>query len=206
VNETGSVKFSCDQVTTEIPEFAGFAALNKYRRQLVELGLIGVDANGIGFGNISLRDGASSQFYITGSGTGGILELTSADCAKVAAYDFGKNWLRYEGRTMASSESLTHAAVYESDPTARAVIHCHDLKLWSAFLDKVPTTPTSVEYGIPEMAFAVKRLFETTDVKTKNIFVMGGHEGGIVGFGKSMEAAYIAIARAKEAAFKLSRR
>ena len=193
MNETGSVKFSCDQVAMEIPECAGFADLNKYRRQLVELGLIGVDANGIGFGNVSLRDGASPQFYITGSGTGGILELTPADCAKVVAYDFGKNWLRCQGRTVASSESLTHAAVYQSDPTARAVIHCHDLKLWAAFLDKVPTTTKGVEYGTPEMAFAVKRLFETTDVKRKKVFVMEGHEGGIMAFGKSMEAAYIAI-------------
>ena len=131
MKETGSVKFGCDQVAVQLAPFAGFAELNRYRRKLVDLGLI-----------------------------------------------------------VASSESLTHAAVYESDPTARAVIHCHDTKLWAALLNKAPTTPRSVEYGTPEMAYAVRRLFETADVKTKKIFVMAAHGGGIVTFGKDLPEAF----------------
>ena len=190
MKETGSVKFGCDQVAVQLAPFAGFAELNRYRRTLVDLGLIGVDANGVGFGNVSVRDGASAQFYITGSATARLPELTPADCAKVIAWDFARNWLRYEGLIVASSESLTHAAVYESDPTARAVIHCHDTKLWAALLNKAPTTPRSVEYGTPEMAYAVRRLFETADVKTKKIFVMSAHDGGIVTFGKDLPEAF----------------
>ena len=190
MKETGSVKFGCDQVAVQLAPFAGFVELNRYRRKLVDLGLIGVDANGVGFGNVSVRDGASAQFYITGSATAGLPELTPPDCAKVIAWDFARNWLRYEGLIVASSESLTHAAVYESDPTARAVIHCHDTKLWAALLNKAPTTPRSVEYGTPEMAYAVRRLFETTDVKTKKIFVMAAHGGGIVTFGKDLPEAF----------------
>src|SRR5207302_9135898 len=117
---------------------SGFDELNQYRRKLLDLGVIGTDTSGIGFGNLSVRDGATSRFYITGSATGGIAELTPANCAKVVAYDFARNWLRCEGSTVASSESLTRAAVYESDPTVFSVIHCHDLKLWAALLDKVP--------------------------------------------------------------------
>jgi hypothetical protein len=75
VSETGSVKFTCQQVPVEIGAFAGFAELNEYRRKLRELGLIGVDANGVGFGNLSIRDGPTSRFYITGSATGGIADL-----------------------------------------------------------------------------------------------------------------------------------
>jgi len=172
VSETGSVKFKCEQVPIEISRFAGFAELNRYRRKLLALGMIGVDASGVGFGNLSIRDGATAQFYITGSATGRIPELMPADYARVVAYDFARNWLQCEGSTIASSESLTHAAVYESDPTARAVIHCHDIKLWAALLDKAPTTPKRVEYGTPEMAYAVRRLFEGTDVEKRKIFVM----------------------------------
>ena len=164
MNETGSVKFKCEQVPIEISRFAGFAELNKYRRKLLALGVVGVDASGIGFGNLSIRNGATSRFYITGSATAGISELMPTDCAKVVAYDFARNWLRCEGSTVASSESLTHAAVYESDPTARAVIHCHDMTLWEALLDKAPATPQRVEYGTSEMAYAVRRLFDITDV------------------------------------------
>jgi hypothetical protein len=46
VSETGSVKFTCQQVPVEIGAFAGFAELNEYRRKLRELGLIGVDGRG----------------------------------------------------------------------------------------------------------------------------------------------------------------
>jgi L-ribulose-5-phosphate 4-epimerase len=62
VIETGSVKFSCEQVAVKISRFAGFAQLNKYRRRLLDLGMIGVDASGIGFGNLSIRNGATSRF------------------------------------------------------------------------------------------------------------------------------------------------
>lgn len=190
MSETGSVKFKCEQVPTEVSRFAGFAELNRYRRKLLDLEMMGVDGSGIGFGNLSVRDGTSKRFYITGAATAGIGELTPADYAKVVAYDFAKNWLRCEGSRVASSESLTHAAVYESDPTARAVIHCHDINVWAALLDKAPTTPKGVEYGTPEMAYAVQRLFEITDVKTRKIFVMAGHDGGLVTFGTNLQDAF----------------
>ena len=190
MNETGSVKFSCEHVAVQLPDFAGFAGLNSYRRKLFELGLIGIDANGIGFGNVSIRSGATTQFYITGSGTGKISHLTPSHYARVTAHDLKKNWLQCEGSTVASSESLTHAAVYKSNPTAKAVIHCHDLKLWTALQDKVPTTPREVEYGTPEMAYAVQHLFAVTDVKERKLFVMAGHEGGLVTFGKNLEEAF----------------
>ena len=190
MSETGSVKFTCQQVPIEISRFAGFAELNRYRRKLLALGMIGVDASGVGFGNLSIQNGATSGFYITGSATAGISELMPTDCAKVVAYDFTRNWLQCEGSTVASSESLTHAAVYESDPTARAVIHCHDMKLWAALLDKAPTTPKRVEYGTSEMAHAVRRLFEATDVEKRKIFVMAAHNGGLVTFGKDLQEAF----------------
>jgi hypothetical protein len=53
----------------ELSRFAGFDELNEYRRKLVRLGIIGVDRNGVGFGNLSVRNGATSRFCITGSGT-----------------------------------------------------------------------------------------------------------------------------------------
>jgi L-ribulose-5-phosphate 4-epimerase len=185
-----TVKFKCQQIAEEISPFPALAELNSYRRKLTELGLIGVDASGISFGNLSVRNGATSQFYITGSGTGAVPELMPAHFAKVIVYDFPSNWLQCKGSTIASSESLTHAAVYESNPNVGAVIHCHNGELWAALLDKAPTTPRNVEYGTPEMAYAVQRLFETADVKRKKIFVMAAHDGGLVTFGKNLEEAF----------------
>ena len=79
---------------------------------------------------------------------------------------------------------------YESDPTARAVIHCHDKKLWAALLDEAPTTPKRVEYGTPEMAYAVRRLFEAPEVRRRKIFVMAAHDGGLVTFGRDLQEAF----------------
>jgi len=192
------VKFTCEHAATELSPFGGFAELNAYRRKLVQLRLIGLDSNGVGFGNLSIRDGTTNNFYITGSATGGIAELTSADYASVVAYDFKKNWLRCVGAAIASSESLTHAAIYESDAKAGAVIHCHDSKLWTALLNQAPTSSKAVEYGTPEMAYEVLRLFKLTDVKSRKILVMAGHEGGIVAFGRDLEEAFAVLMRERK--------
>lgn len=191
------IKFTRECAAAEIISFDGLVELNACRRQLLRLRLIGVNANGIGFGNLSIRDG--TNFYVTGSATGGIPELSLADCARVVKYDFKKNWLRYEGGAIPSSESLTHAAVYESDTKAGAVIHCHDSKLWAALLNQVPSSAQGIEYGTADMAREVTRLFEVTDLQSRKIFVMAGHEGGIVTFGKDLDEALAVLMSRVEA-------
>ena len=187
------VKFAHERAISELAPFAGVVELNGCRQKLLERRLIGVDSSGISFGNISMRDGVTSNFHITGSRTGGMLELTLADCAKVVAYNFEKNWLRYKGSTIPSSESLTHAAIYEADEKAAAVIHCHDSTLWEALLNEAPTTSNAVAYGTPEMAYETMRLFRVTDVQTRRILVMAGHEGGIVTVGRNLEEAFAVL-------------
>jgi L-ribulose-5-phosphate 4-epimerase len=149
------VKFTYQCARPDIASFEAIAELNTCRRKLLEQRLIGVDSNGVGFGNLSVRDGVGGNFNITGSATGGLPELTPIDCVRVMAYDFAKNWLRYEGAAIPSSESLTHAAIYESDSTISAVIHCHDSVLWRTRLDRVPTTSKAIAYGTPEMAYEI---------------------------------------------------
>ncbi|OLD71488.1 MAG: hypothetical protein AUF68_09965 [Verrucomicrobia bacterium 13_1_20CM_54_28] len=190
------IKFSCERVAAEITSFEGLAELNAHRRKLRQLGLIGVDPNGIGFGNLSVRDGATDNFYITGSATGGRRELTMADCAKVVACDFERNCVRYEGSALPSSESLSHAAIYKSDVTAGAVIHCHDSKLWAAVLNEAPTTSKTADYGTAEMANEIVQLFTHTDVP--KIIAMAGHEAGILTFGKDLEEAFAALIRERK--------
>ena len=192
------VKFSCQRAATETTSFSGLAELNAYRRRLLPLGLIGMDSNGIGFGNLSIRDGATDNFYVTGSATGGIPELTLAHCAKVVAYDFERNWLQYEGSTIPSSESLTHAAIYESDAKAGAIIHCHDSKLWTALLNQAPTTSKAIDYGTPQLAYEIMKLFKESDVRSRKILVMGGHATGILTFGKDLEEAFAVLMRERK--------
>ena len=56
------VKFTYDRAGAEIARFDSLAELNAYSRKLLEQRLIGVDPNGVGFGNLSVRDGASRNF------------------------------------------------------------------------------------------------------------------------------------------------
>ena len=194
------IKFSCERVAAEITSFEGLAELNAHRRKLLQLGLIGVDPNGIGFGNLSVRDGATDNFYVTGSATAGIQELTLADCAKVVACDFERNCVRYEGSALPSSESLTHAAIYKSDATAGAVIHCHDSKLWAAVLNQAPTTSRAAEYGTPQLAYEIMQLFKRTDVP--KIIAMAGHEAGILTFGKDLEETFAVLMRERQQIYR----
>ena len=55
------VKFMYECARTKIAPFEKLAELNACRRKLLELGLIGVDSDGIGFGNLSVRDGATDN-------------------------------------------------------------------------------------------------------------------------------------------------
>ena len=192
------VKFTYERAGADIAPFDALAELNACRRKLLEQRLIGVDSNGVGFGNLSVRDGRTTSFYITGSATGGLPELTPTDCVRVVAYDFEKNWLRYEGAAIPSSESLTHAAIYESDPTTAAVIHCHDSVLWKTLVDRGPTTSKPAACGTPEMAYEIMRLLKMSDMRKKRIFVMAGHEGGIVVFGRNLEEAFNALMRERK--------
>jgi len=189
------VKFTYQCVFPRIAPFGQLAELNKYRRKLRELNLIGVDSNGIGFGNLSVRDGATSNFYITGSATSALAELTVADCMRVVAYDFEQNWVGYEGSAVPSSESLTHAAIYKSEPTACAVIHCHDFALWATLLHRAPTTSQAAAYGTPQMANEIIRLFDVCDLRAGKIFVMAVHESGIVAFGENFGEAFDILIR-----------
>jgi L-ribulose-5-phosphate 4-epimerase len=184
MNETGAVKFQFETDGQPLASCPGFEELSAAGRELRRLGLLGVDENGIGFGNLSLRDGTTDSFYITGSGTGSLPELELKDYAKVVGWDFDRNWLRFEGRVIASAESLTHAAIYAIESSVRVVVHGHHHLLWQGLLERGPVTRATVAYGTPEMAREVQRLFQETSVRADKIFAMAGHRHGIVAFGR----------------------
>lgn len=193
------VKFSCQRVPGDISSFAALAEVNAYRAKLLELDVLGVDSNGIGFGNLSVRDGRTGNFYVTASRTGGKLELTLPDCAKVVACDFRTNAIRFQGSSIPSSESLTHAAIYASDPRAGAVIHCHDCNLWTALLNRAPTTSEAAEYGTPKLAYEIIALLKDSDAQNRKIVVLAGHQSGIVTFGKDLDEAFAVLIRERNA-------
>lgn len=188
-DEKGYVKYQCDWEKTPAVGSKLVTELNVYRTKLYKLGYIGIYPNGIGFGNMSARI-QGNTFLVTGTATGGLAVLSKEHFTIVTAYDFRKNWLACQGPIQASSEALTHAAVYESSPETQAVIHIHNLMLWSKLKNNVPTTTSNVEYGTPEMAVEIKRLFNETDLYKTKILVMAEHEEGIITFGETVSESF----------------
>ena len=63
-----------------------------------------------------------------------------------------QNSLQSTGPIIASSESLTHAMIYEYAKDVTAVMHVHQFELWNHLLGSLPATAPGIEYGTPEMA------------------------------------------------------
>ncbi len=187
--DEGVIKFHCHWTKIEPLAPDRIENLNGWRNRFYDLGYIGVDDDGIGFGNISIRSGKGNQFIVSGTQTGGIPRLHAAHYTKVTGFDLAQNSVTCEGPIQASSESLTHAMLYELSGDIQAVIHIHHRDLWTRLLGQVPTTLKAVPYGTPEMALEVKRLFKDAKLDEKKIFVMAGHEEGIVAFGKDLDEA-----------------
>jgi ribulose-5-phosphate 4-epimerase/fuculose-1-phosphate aldolase len=80
----------------------------------------------------------------------------------------------------ASSEALTHAAIYELDAGIRAIAHVHSGELWDRLLDRIPTTSPDVPYGTPEMAREFRRLYRESGFAETGVAVMAGHAEGLV--------------------------
>ena len=188
--EEGYIKFKCNlnESGFEFPDKL-FESLEKWRGEMYNLGLIGMYDSGIGFGNISHRDGNSNRFIISGSATGKYRQLERKHYALVTAFNIEKNSLDCSGYIKASSESLSHAAVYKHLEVVNAVIHIHSKPLWEKYRFRLPTTGESVTYGTPEMAWEIARVISEHGLKEKGVIVMAGHEEGLISFGTDLENA-----------------
>ena len=188
MNEEGVIKFNCHWTKSAPLEEAWIRDVNIWRDKLYRLGLIGVNEDGIGYGNISIRF-RKNEFIISGSGTGKFKKLTEEHYALVTDYDVKKNAICSTGSIIASSESLTHAMIYEHASDVHAVMHVHHFKIWKKLLNTLPATAQNIEYGTPEMANEIARLFNEQKLSQHKIFAMAGHYEGIVCFGKNLPQA-----------------
>jgi hypothetical protein len=105
-----------------------------WREIMALTGLVGQDPSryeGAGYGNVSARLGppvdalGHRSFLITGTQTAGKRAIGLADFAVVERYDFPANRVESQGLVRPSSESMTHAALYDAGPQIRCVLHAH---------------------------------------------------------------------------------
>ena len=200
--QEGVIKFRADHTRRALAaRRVGDTAcrLIAWREIMALTGLVGRDPgryDGAAYGNVSARVGPPSAalgrraFLITGTQTSDKRCLGLDDFAVVERYNFGDNAVRSLGIAEPSSESMTHGAIYDLGPHIRCVLHAHSPVLWRrAHALTIPTTAAHVPYGTPEMAYEVQRLYRETVLPERPILAMGGHEDGIVVFGRSTEEA-----------------
>ena len=188
--DEGYIKYVSNWTRGPAPDHAATSLLAKWRRPLHAAGLVGHYADlGVGYGNISARFRGTDQFVISGTQTGDLTDTCGDHYALVTGYDIERNQVSCVGPVEASSETLTHAALYELHPGIGAVVHIHDRRMWDELLHRAPTTAADIGYGTPEMAQEFARLYRETEFPHRGIAVMAGHDEGVVCIGKSLEQA-----------------
>jgi len=197
--QEGVIKYRLDYQPSTPQHYPAYNELNAWRSILYRLSLIGQDAkryDGLAFGNISFRLGDTSQFIITGSQTGGLASLTNDHYSTILSAEPSQNHIIATGAIKPSSEALTHAAVYAASHDVKAVVHVHSPMIWQHYqVLALPAIDATIQYGTQAMAEAVLTLFDRNLLTETPIFVMLGHEDGIVAFGDSIADASMVLIR-----------
>ena len=193
--QEGVIKFDVRFEAAPPPPADWLRDLIAWRAALWRRGLIGVDParyGGAGFGNVSRRlpTEAGRGFMVSASQSATHENVSAGDFVIVSAWDVAANRIDAHGVARPSSESLTHAMVYDLHEAVQYVFHVHAPPIWQAAtrLDP-PTTARDIEYGTPAMAREVVRLYGGNKKPTHGVFAMGGHEDGVVSFATDAETA-----------------
>lgn len=190
MKDEGYIKFTVHlkEMAIEMPE--AWHALNETRTELFDRGMIGRLPDGIGFGNVSLKEADADHFFISGTATGGKRILDFQDYCSVDACSIERNEVFCSGHIRASSETLSHDAVYLGNPEIGCVIHVHDKPLFSRLLKGggLATSPEAA-YGTPEMAKDIEQIVNA-HASPSGVLVMTGHEDGVIAWGRTVAEAY----------------
>lgn len=163
-----------------------------WRTVFRRLGMLGQDPDryqGLGFGNLSSRDpGRPDEFVITASQTATVPVLTEQSLVRITHSSVTRFWVEGIGRQPPSSETLTHAIVYQADRSIGWVFHVHCPEIWQRYEDlALPATAEDVPYGSPAMADAVGLLLARHPVRPL-VFVTLGHPDGVFACGSDAAA------------------
>ncbi len=160
-----------------------------WRQTMYHAGLIGQDEQGIGYGNISQRIQPVESFVISGSGTGRLAAVGPEHFCTVEKVELHRNRLWCSGPVIASSESMSHAAVYQGWQEAKGVVHVHHETLWQSLLTRYPTTDPTAAYGTVAMAASIETLVNLPQTQRLGVIVMAGHRPGLLAFGQTLAQA-----------------
>jgi ribulose-5-phosphate 4-epimerase/fuculose-1-phosphate aldolase len=189
VKNEGTVKYSAQHTPAAAMTPPLWKNLNDVRTRLHDLYLLGVRPDGIAFGNVSMRM-EGNQFLISGTSTGAEKVLGADKYCLVTSIDIAANTIISRGPIPASSESMTHGAIYEACPLAKSVIHIHDRKIFDGMRSgRCLATPPDAEYGTPEIARAIAHCV-TQSGKSEGVIVLAGHDEGLIAYSGNPDKAF----------------
>jgi hypothetical protein len=180
--DDGYIKYRSERRDGTVAPSAELDALNRARTSLFDRKLIGVYPNGVGFGNLSVRT-QGRLFVVTASATGGMRTLANEHYCLVEEFSTAENRVRSVGLLPASSEAMTHGAIYTAHATVQCVMHVHSRPLFDYCISGGHlSTSASIPYGTPAMAQAVSALV-VAQPGLPVLFAMAGHDEGMVAYG-----------------------
>lgn len=191
--DDGVIKYDRSNFTLSGPiDFVDYSQLEYWRKTLFQIKLIGeYPVEKIGYGNISevkdyshLYKSTVPQFIITGTQTGNLSNLDGHMYTRVLDYEIDLLKIKVIGPIEASSEALTHAAIYEINSKIKSIFHIHSNKIWNGMIkDHFDFTASNIPYGTVEMARATQRCIGNKDA---GVFCMKGHNEGVIAYGKNL--------------------
>lgn len=183
--QEGTVKYRARHTEAPIRPIEGLRDLVAQRSELFNRGLIGNDAQGLGYGNIGVRLFSSPRLLISGTQTSGLEQVDHRHFAEVSVADLDGNSIKSVGMVQASSEALPHTALYQCDVGIGGVAHIHSQVLWERHRGSLATTGEKAAYGTPQMGSEMIRL-QRRRISPVGVIVMGGHRGGLVAYGPTL--------------------
>ena len=203
----GVIKFTVKDHRSGPPiALEDYQDIEAIRSRLWQLELIGHDRQAdVGYGNISCRRSLGG-FVISGTQTGHKEALDGGDYVVVDGWDFSRNSVSCTGPSLPSSESLSHAALYQR-PDVGGVIHVHCRELWDELIQAgALSTEEDIAYGSEAL---YQRLGELAGTGTGSgtagnkpadsapglplIIVTKGHQDGVFVAGSDLAEAYEAV-------------
>lgn len=203
----GIIKFACHWQQYALYKCERAHAVLDVRNQLWNRGLVGAAADGTGYGNVSsavsldealelaphMAERVQSRYHagqrcflVTGSQTGREAVLADSGLALVLEWSLAANELACAGPVRASSESLTHAALYEADSRIGGVVHVHAPWYWEHWPENAPRTAADVHYGTPAMGYEIQKIWRETGAALSGAVCMGGHRDGLLAWGPTV--------------------
>lgn len=186
--DDGVIKFSFENDNDFAIKSEDITQIERIRSKLYSLNLIGeYNPQNIGFGNLSLRM-QDDSFIISGTQTGKFPALNRDQYSIVYRAELDAMKIFSKGKIAPSSESLTHYAIYSSCPQISTILHIHNNQLWKFMLkNDYIKTKSDINYGTTDMANEAKRCIKDSE---SGLFVMTGHEDGIIAYGPTIKEAY----------------